>query len=350
MPPDVLIQQLLSALTSQAVEAILAKLPIASPEDYQWDYRGERLGQWSPGKLHWVPVGLDRGNSGRIKLAGEPMNLIAERTINGMEALIELARRQELIGNVDAPMPPSPREAVLRYFSLPRLDSDDMLDPDQKTVREHAELVRNRLSVHLKYSKPSKQFAVIVRDNGIGQQASQVHETLLSLGQTDKADKPYLIGVFGQGGSSTFAASQYSIIITRRAPELLRGDPDEIGWSIVRQIIPRHRRDPYYAYLAATADGQVPHFPTRNKDASFEHGTYFGHINYDFGGSSSAISITLYQSLNHALFNPILPYNLYAMKDKSDAMFGNAYRLARRVRQFGVQGTLDKSFPAQNLA
>jgi len=43
-----------------------------------------RAGSWQPGSLHWVrPVGRDRGNGGRIKLAGEPMNPLAERLVNG---------------------------------------------------------------------------------------------------------------------------------------------------------------------------------------------------------------------------------------------------------------------------
>ena len=44
-----------------------------------------------------------------------------------------------------------------------------------------------------------------------------MHRTLLSLGSSDKGDKPYLIGVFGQGGSSTYAASKYSWVLSRRA-------------------------------------------------------------------------------------------------------------------------------------
>ena len=35
----------------------------------------------------------------------------------------------------------------------------------------------------------------------------------------------------------------------------------------------------------------------------------------------------LYQALNHVLFNPILPYELYAMKDDPDPMRGTAQRL-----------------------
>jgi hypothetical protein len=100
-----LLGRLLSARTTLQVEAIMATLPIVPPEAYQWDYGDKRLGKWKSEHLHWLPVGLERGNGGRIKLAGEPTNPIAERTINGMEALIELKRLNELILNPKAVMP-----------------------------------------------------------------------------------------------------------------------------------------------------------------------------------------------------------------------------------------------------
>src|SRR5581483_3533628 len=129
--PD-LLGRLLNARTTAQVGAIMATLPIVPPEEYQWDYGDKRSGKWKPGHLHWVPVGLERGNGGRIRLAGEPMNPIAERTVNGMEALIELARLTELLKDPAAPMPANPREAVLRYFGLPRLDKIERMDDEER--------------------------------------------------------------------------------------------------------------------------------------------------------------------------------------------------------------------------
>jgi hypothetical protein len=183
----------------------------------------------------------------------------------------------------------------------------------------------------------------------MGQVPARMHETLLSLGQSDKADKPYLIGVFGQGGSSAFSVSEYSIIASRRAPVILKpGEGDGIGWSIVRAIQPKGRRDHYYAYLAASEDGAVPSMNAAVADnAGFAQGSHFCHIKYDFGGSESAVTRLLYQALNHVLFDPILPYELYAMKDRPEPMLGTAQRLARQVRLLGRQAALDKSFAAQ---
>jgi hypothetical protein len=350
-PPD-LLRRLIAARTTAQVEAIMAGLLIVPPEHYQWVSAEERSAAWQPGKLHWVPVGMDRGNGGRIKLAGEPVNPIAERLINGMEALIELARLRELLKNPSAVMPASPRAAVLRYFGFPKLDSLERLEENErKEKRELMNQVRKNLSITLDHDKKSKEFAVTVRDHGMGQVPAMMHKTLLSLGRTEKADKPYLIGIFGQGGSSAFWMSKYSIIVTRRAPDIrVHGDDDGVGWSIVREIRPKGRRDPYYAYLAASEDGAVPRVDAAEADkANFLHGAHFCHIGYDFGGSSSAVARSMYQALNHVLFNPVMPYELFALKETPELMQGTAQRLARLVREKGHGIALDKSFPDQQV-
>lgn len=341
--PD-LLSRLSSARTTAQVEATMASLPVVSPEDYQWISADERAGTWQPGRLHWVPVGRDRGNGGRIKLAGEPMNPLAERLVNGMEAQIELARLRELAKDSSAAMPPTPREAVLRYFGFPRLDQIERLDDEERKAKSAiADKVRKDLSITLNFEKKAKEFAVTVRDHGMGQAPENIHRTLLSLGRTEKADKPYLIGVFGQGGSSAFSIAKYSVVVSRRAKDIRKDNEGAgAGWTIVREIQPKGRRDPYYAYLAATEDGQVPVVDAANAE-KFGQGAHFCHIAYDFGASESAIARSMYPSLNHVLFNPVMPYDLYALKEKPDPMKGNAQRLAQRVRRFGPTA-LDKSF------
>src|SRR6185437_7330957 len=301
--PD-LLSRLLQARSTAQVEAILTGLSVVVPENYQWLSADERSGSWQPGKLHWVPVGRDRGNGGRIKLAGEPMNPLAERLVNGMESLIELARLRELLKNSTAVMPASPRDAVLRYFGFPKLDAIERLeDEERKEKRAMVDKVRKNLSITLDFEKKSRQFAVTIRDHGMGQTPANMHKTLLSLGRTDKADKPYLIGVFGQGGSSAFSIAKYSIVASRRAADIRKSASDgDAGWTIVREIQPKGRRDPYYAYLAIAEDGGVPHVPAAQADkAGFEQGAHFCHIAYDYGASDSAIARSMYQSLNHVL-------------------------------------------------
>lgn len=346
-----LLRRLLAAQTTRDIEDVLKALPIVDEAEYSWSEQDPELG-WKLDKLHWIPIGRDRGNAGRIQLAGDPYNPIAERLVNSMEALIELARRLELLESPDAPMPASAREAVERYFGLPRLDLLPRTEDKEvrRALAERLREVRQRIQLRLAYDSKLREFSVEVRDEGIGQGPKRIHETLLSLGRTDKADKPYLIGVFGQGGSSTYFSSRYSVLLSRRHSRVLDGAVDGIGWSIVRKISPKGRRDPFYAYLADDPAGHVPSIELTNETGALvPPGTTFRHIGYDFGRQGSAIARTPYYALNHVLFNPVLPYDLYALKDKPDPMHGNGYRLALQTVRFRAKGetVLDESFQPQ---
>jgi len=247
------------ATTSADIEALLSQLPITSEHDYAFDEDNPEQG-WQPGKFHWIPVGRDRGNKGRIALANIPVNPIAERTVNGMEAIIEMARQRELLADPSAKAPISPRDAVERYFGIPPLDRLPKLPDgaDTKAVRLKARELARQLRVRLLFDKTSRQFTVSIEDDGIGQAPATIHRTLLSLGSTTKADKWYLIGVFGQGGSSAYAVSKYSWLLSRRAADLLGNENDGAGWTIIKHVFPKGRRDDYFAYLACSPEGHVP--------------------------------------------------------------------------------------------
>jgi hypothetical protein len=325
-----LLKDTVNAITLQAVEALIAPLPIVSVTDYRFNEKN-RVEGWQEGKLHWYPVGGRTGNQSNIKNAGTPENPIGERTVNAFEALIELERQKELLANPTAPAPTSPRDAVHRYFDLPPLDEvpkQTELIRGMKPAR-YVGFLAERITVSMKQQAKGKDYTVVIEDDGIGQRADRMHETLLSLGDSDKPDKPYLIGMFGQGGSSAFAASHYSWFLSRRAPDLPDHKGGGVGWTIVRQIMPPGRRGfVYWAYLAAHPDGRVPRLPEAAADAiGFGRGTKIGHVGYKFATSNQAYY--LYKSLNHLLFNPVLPYYVVTKKGgRRDRMPGNAYKLS----------------------
>src|SRR5690242_6929539 len=150
------LSKLVQCHTKQAVDAVLKLLPIADEQTYQ--FRGDKPEEgWTEGKLHWFPIGAKRGNAGQIALAKRPINPIAERTINGMEAIIELLRQQELRADPTAPDPASPRLAVARYFGLPPLDE---LPDSTKAVREIAREIARQLNLDLHWNKAAREFTI----------------------------------------------------------------------------------------------------------------------------------------------------------------------------------------------
>jgi len=339
----------LRAMSVSDVEGLLTQLPITPEDEYSYDPSNPNSG-WRPGHFHWIPVGAERGNAGRIKQANQPVNPIAERTVNGMEAMIEMARQRELLVNPTAVAPSSPRDAVLRYFDIPPLDELPKLDSSDtsKAIRAKARDLARKLKVRLLFDKASREFTISVEDEGIGQTPEAIHGTLLSLGSTTKADKWYLIGVFGQGGSSAYAVSKYSWVVSRRPPDLLDGQTDGAGWTIIKHVFPKGRRDDYFAYLACSPDGRVPFVSAAVADAAkIAHGTRFVHIGYDFGKGGSAITRQLYTTLNHVLYNPILPFELYSGPTAA-VIYGNGYRLSSLGgNKLTEAPALDKVFPPQ---
>ena len=347
--PSDFISSAIRAVTSNEIEALLAQLPIAAEDEYTFNEDNADAG-WKPGFFHWIPVGRERGNAGRIKLANQPVNPIAERAINGMEAIIELARQRELARDPDSKAPSTPRDAVSRYFGLPPLDELPKLDDsvESQTIRVKAREMARQLRVRLLWDSAARQFTVAVEDDGIGQPPALVHSTLLSLGSTTKADKPYLIGVFGQGGSSAYAACSYSWVVSRRASDLLYGSADGVGWTIIKHVFPKGRRDDYFAYLACHPDGRVPFASAAAADTSrIPAGTRFVHIAYNFGRGGSAITRQLYTALNHVLYNPVVPFELYAQRQTADPIYGNGYRLSSLGSRRTSKPALDKVFPPQ---
>src|SRR5208337_3400381 len=65
--------RLTQAMTVAGLQNILTELPIVDENEYVFNPSAPSDG-WKHGFLHWYPVGGDRGNAGRIKLAGSPEN------------------------------------------------------------------------------------------------------------------------------------------------------------------------------------------------------------------------------------------------------------------------------------
>jgi len=343
--PKAFLRDAMAATNVAAMGALLKRLPIVSENDFYFDPENPTAG-WRPGYLHWVPLGKDRGNAGRVQLASRPENPLAERAINAMEAVIEMMRLRELKQKPNSPAPKSAREAVQRYFDIPALPELARL-PRSHEVRVRARELAEKVQLTIEFDRETREFLVQLRDHGMGQTPARIHRTFLSLGESDKGDKPYLIGVFGQGGSSAFMASTYSWCVSRRDPAISGGD-NSLGWSVVKRVLPNNHRGQYYAYLAASPDGQVPAFPAAVADeVGFTHGTLFTHLKYGFsGGGGSAILRTLFQSINHVLYNPVMPFTT-RIGGTSATIWGNAYRLSTATAK--GRTAQDKTLPVANV-
>ena len=285
----------------------------------------------------WRNVGDQRSNAGPIEASADEINPLVERVINSIEAVIEL---QILNAGVT---PGSPRAAIETLFHVPRGESRRL---DEEQARELAQHV----SVMFRGTGLTSSPTIEVRDKGVGIHPSVFSDTILALGQSDKGQKDYLVGMYGQGGSSTFDKCEYTVIVSRRHPDHLSDEQhDEVGWTIVRKSL--NVRAPVYSYLVDPDTQTVPVFSGSIADVvGLVHGTAIAHIGYRGTGGfgNSYITNSAWYTLNFRVFDPLLPWTLVDRREgvpanyRSRTMRGVPYRVAQRPRVGGI-GTSERS-------
>ncbi|MCY4447675.1 MAG: hypothetical protein OXE02_02360 [Chloroflexi bacterium] len=279
----------------------------------------------------WVPLGGRDNNAGSVNLAVEAGQALVERVTNGMDAHIEL--RYEL-ANRPAALE-SPRAAVAHLWGL----NAGRLSRESPQAVRFIQDMGPKTVIRAVGSTARGQSSVILEDEGIGQHPEDFPDTLLSLGGSNKIRKPYLMGAFGQGGSSTFAYCPYSVVISRRHSDCLDGKTDLVGWTVVRKYDDDSLKVFRYEYLV-TEEDQIPALlPSRLESLGipFNSGTRIVHIAYDLGKLSARWSLVGYRYFDNLLFDPVLPYRI------EDHRYSPAFN--RNV--YGARNRLDQVDPAR---
>ncbi len=273
----------------------------------------------SSGEYKWVPVGGRPNNAGNIDVAKEAPAPIVERITNSIDAMLELKK----VGTCS-----SPRKAVEDWFEIPggRLEN---------LSRDRMQELADNIEVVFWDSGDDKAPTITIRDRGIGRPPSQFSSTLLSLGESNKINKHYLCGAYGQGGSSTFAWCDYTVILSRAQPGTT-DDADLIGWTIVRRYDSEEYKTYLYQYLVKSS-GAVPSANpaaiAELTEVGFEYGTYISHISYRLDPFHGPVSRVGWRLFHNLLFDPILPFWLREERSGYDkqrwSVSGNVTRLRR---------------------
>ena len=255
-------------------------------------------------KWKWFPLGGRENNSGSVNLAMDPGQALVERITNAMDAHIEL--QYELAGcphNLN-----SPREAVQQLWNL----ESSRLTRESPAITRFIEEMAPKSLVRVVGSMRREHSSVIIQDSGIGQHPNDLPKTILGLQESNKNNKRYLMGAFGQGGSSTFAYCPYSLIISRRHPHCLDGKTDLIGWTVVRQFDDDSWKTFRYEYLVGS-DGLIPRIEPSAIESlgiQFEYGTKVVHFAYELVRLNSRWSLVGLRFFDNLLFDPVLPYRI----------------------------------------
>ena len=276
--------------------------------------------------LHWRPVGDIEDNFGAINAASDARLALNERITNMIDALLEMHARLRY-GNDLASMAAamtSPAQAASILLGVPIGGVGEM------SISERQKLAQE-ISVDFRESGVAERPTAVMRDKGIGQTPSRIPETILSIHRGNKRDKPFLMGMYGWGGSSTLCfAEGGTVVVSRRHPELLDGEPDGVAVTIVKKIYTEDMRTPAYVY-AVDEHSNVLSLDVAAADAAgLAHGAQITHIEYDL--TIKGPLINQYKYYNAALYEPVVPY--YLGSDR------NIDRAPGRRTMVGVGGRL----------
>lgn len=252
----------------------------------------------------WRALGDEEDNIGTVEQSSDPALAIIERVTNSIDAMLDL---KALI--TGGRMPRTPRGAARQWFAIPEEGLGTMDDPTRRSLAETS------LRVHLSDSGVDRRPTVAIRDFGCGQHPSEFSNTLLSIHRGNKRERFYLMGQYGQGGATTYRFSHYTIVMSRRHPEILtEGLADLVGWSVVRynELDPNMFKTGRYEYLVMP-DGAVPQFRPNQASPDFPAGTQIVHVTYDLHGYAEAytqLGNSIWALFHSALFDPLLPFQI----------------------------------------
>jgi len=249
----------------------------------------EAFEQSHGGELRWVPVGGEENNRGPIEVSTDPGRSLVERLTNGVDAILE-AEHDRHNGVPDCR---NPKEAAIAWLGVPAGGLSSLTTAQRRALGQ-------RLTVKLLPGEGRQSRTVEVRDEGTGLTPESMSETILSLNKSNKMQKHYVVGVFGQGGSSTFAWAKYTFIASR-----FNGHPT-LGFTLVRfdDLPPEEYKTGHYVYL--TQNGNV--LQTETSIEEFPVGTQARHFGYDLSNYDTPVGPnSVYGLLNRILFDPVLP-------------------------------------------
>jgi hypothetical protein len=267
------------------LDLLLKAENIRGLEDALARYRLDAEEEWSE-----IPVGRRPNNRGAIEVASDPGRSAIERVTNAQDAVLELEHQR----HGGKPECRSPREAASAWLGVPEKDGLAGLSLKARQDLAHKTVVR------LEPGEGAQSRLLSVIDQGIGISPDQFETTILSLNESNKIQKHYLAGTYGQGGSSTFAFSRYVLIASRKIAT------NEIVFTVVRYLdLPAEKfKTGHYVY--AVHKGKPITAAANSGD--LKHGTIVKHFGFDLSNYGSPIGPkSIYGVLQRVLFDPVAP-------------------------------------------
>ena len=269
------------------------------------------------GRFEWVPVGGRPNNRGVIEVSGDPGRSLVERITNGVDGILD----REHEAHRGYPDCRTPKEAATAWLNVPDTGLSGLTQGQRRSIAQ-------RMTIRLEEGDGRNGRIVDVIDEGIGMTPDEMPRTILSLNESNKIEKYYLVGTYGQGGSSTFASSRYTMIASRS------GESTSVGFTVVKylDLPPERFKTGHYVYL--TLDHNVLQSDELADD--FRVGTRCRHFGYDLSQYPSPLGPnSVYGLLQYVLFDPVLPVWL-------DSHQVHGYRRVIKGSRNALNGAVDE--------
>ena len=263
----------------------------------------------SRGAAKWRPVGDMDDNFGAINAASDARLALNERITNMIDAILEKEARLQYGTDLSAMagVMRSPLEAATVLLGVPAGGVGELSIPDRQKLADD-------IAIDFVESGVAERPTAVMRDRGIGQTPARLPETILSIHRGNKRDKPFLMGMYGWGGSNALGfAEGGTVIVSRRHPDLLDGETDGVAVTIVKKVYTAEMRTPAY-FFAVDDQDDVLSLDVAAADAlGLVYGTQITHIEYDLGIKGPLLN--QYKYYNAALYEPVVPYYLGSNRD-----------------------------------
>ncbi|MEM1325766.1 MAG: hypothetical protein AAGI23_07430 [Bacteroidota bacterium] len=256
-------------------------------------------------RIRWEEVGGRRNNLATINIGTDPAAGVTERITNAVDAVLE----KEWIAKGKPDEFTSPRMASERWFDVENGKIANIESARDNRITS----LSKEINVTLYDSGNDNKPTVEIRDHGIGLRSEKFRETILALNGSNKIGKLYLMGAYGQGGSTALSYNNFTVIISRPFfPKDKRRKP-KVSFTIVNINPGDANKDKHewYEYMVDKSTG-FP-FEIEIDDTDFEPGTLVRHVVMDLGkykGKITTPSNSLWYLAHNYLFDPIIPFTI----------------------------------------
>lgn len=280
---------------------------------------------------NWKPIGGTESNFSIIEnQQSNPIAALVEKVTNSIDAILMRKSLELGIDPKGENAPKSMDAAIETFFGA------DAKNWDLKTFRR-----KQSEQIQLLADGPKNESAVIIYDNGEGQNPENFESTFLSLMKGNKNEIQFVQGKYNMGGSGAIVfcgKKGYQLIASKRFDK--KGD---FGFTLVREHPlskeeQNTKKNTWYEYL--TMNGKIPSFKIDKLDLKlhgrqFETGTIIKMYSYQMKGVSG-FAQDLSQNLNEFLFKPVLPLLTIDNKERypnNEVLESTVFGLQRRLEE-----------------